>query len=88
MCVKFIQLTMNKILLVFILSLSNDYLLRAIYTDWDTKESNTETNVSDLEISNDSEAEHYSWQLGTPDNEKEIIIIYENSNPCESTYRY
>jgi hypothetical protein len=67
---------------------SNDYLLQAIYTDWDIKQENTENSISDSETPNASEAEHYSWKLGTPDNEVETEIIYSDEpSPCESTYR-
>lgn len=54
---------------------SNDYLLQAMYADY--KEPET------TEVSDNSEAEHYSWKLGTPDNEIETEVIYEESNPCQ-----
>jgi hypothetical protein len=73
-----------KNLIGFILSVpliySNDYLLQAIYADYKEPES--------VEVSETSEAEHYSWELGTPDNEAEIEIIYSDEpSPCELTYR-
>ena len=54
---------------------SNDYLLQAMYADY--KEPET------TEVSDNSETEHYSWKLGTPDNEIETEVIYEESNPCQ-----
>jgi hypothetical protein len=74
---------MRKIVLVFFLTAySNDYLLQAIYTDWDIKQEYTDSDISDSEIPNNSEPEHYSWKLGTPDNNVETIIIYERSPDC------
>lgn len=71
-----------KNLIRFILYVSliypNDYLLQAMYADYKEPETTEE--------SDNSEAEHYSWKLGTPDNETEIEVIYEDSNPCELTY--
>ena len=58
---------------------SNDYLLQAMYADY--KEPET------TEVSDNSEAEHYSWDLGTRDDMPDLEIIYEDSNPCELTYR-
>jgi hypothetical protein len=77
-----------KNLIGFILTVplifSNDYLLRAIYTDYSAEEE-TESKGSDSEIPNNSEPEHYSWRLGTPDNEVETEIIYNEPSPCGLT---
>lgn len=76
---------MRKIFLVFFLTtLNNDYLLQAIYTDWSIKEKNTDIDIKSSEPLGDAEPEHYSWDLGTPDNLPETVIIH--SNPCESTF--
>jgi hypothetical protein len=79
-----------KNIIVFILSMpvfySNDYLLQAIYADYDVKQ---QVKSSDVESSysesyEGSEAEHYSWSLGNPDNLPETIIIYSDEpSPCE-----
>ena len=59
---------------------SNDYLLQATYADYKEPES--------VEVSETSEAEHYSWELGTRDDIPEIEIIYSDEpSPCELTYR-
>jgi hypothetical protein len=69
------------------LTFSNDYLLQAIYTNWDIKEEYTDSDISDSENSNNSEPEHYSWNLGTPDNEVKTIIIYSDEpSPCGLAY--
>ena len=65
---------------------SNDYLLQAIYSDYDVKQ---QVESSDVESSHSedyegSEAEHYSWRLGNPDNIPETVIIYSGEpSPCE-----
>jgi hypothetical protein len=61
---------------------SNDYLLQAMYADYKEPETTETTEVSD-----NSEAEHYSWELGTRDDMPDLEVIYEESNPCELTYR-
>jgi hypothetical protein len=79
-----------KNIIVFILSMpalySNDYLLQAIYSDYSIKEENTNSSIesSYSESYEGSEAEHYSWRLGNPDNLPETIIIYSDEpSPCE-----
>jgi hypothetical protein len=79
-----------KNIIVFILSMpvfySNDYLLQAIYSDYDVKQ---QVESSDVESSysesyEGSEAEAHHWELGTPDNLPETIIIYSDEpSPCE-----
>jgi hypothetical protein len=73
-----------KNLIVFILlfpfnSIAKDYLLEAMFADWskveDVSESEPAPNYSD-----DGEPEFYSWNLGTPDNLPETIIIYEKTS--------
>lgn len=62
---------------------SNDYLLQAIYADYSIKEENTDSSI-ESSYSEGSEAEHYSWKLGNPDNIPETIIIYSDEpSPCE-----
>lgn len=75
-----------KLFIVFILSLpvffSNDYLLQAIYSDYKEPEPSSESTHSDEPY--ESDGEHYSWKLGTPDNLPETIIIYSDEpSPCE-----
>lgn len=79
-----------KLFIVFILSLPvfypNDYLLQAIYSDYKEPESASESIHSDEPY--ESEAEAYSWELGTRDDIPETVIIYtDNPSPCELTYR-
>lgn len=67
-------------------ALSEDLLLQAIYGNWDNfqQSENSFKNESYSEIPNDSEGEHYSWELGTPDNIPETVIIYtDEPGPCE-----
>ena len=79
-----------KNIIVFILSMpvfySNDYLLQAIYSDYDVKQqvesSDVESSYSESYESSEAEAHH--WELGTPDNIPETIIIYSDEpSPCE-----
>jgi len=79
-----------KNIIVFILSMPvfypNDYLLQAIYSDYSIKEENTNSSIesSYSESYETSEAESYHWELGTPDNLPETIIIYSDEpSPCE-----
>jgi len=79
-----------KTLIIVILSLPvfypNDYLLQAIYSDYKEPEPVNELINSDDSYS--SEAEAYSWELGSPDNIPETVIIYfDEPSPCELTYR-
>jgi len=72
-------------ILVFLLlfpfnSIAQDALLEAMFKDWnETQDEEIESNVLD----DDSEAEIYHWQLGTPDNLPETEIIYTDENPCQ-----
>ena len=72
-------------ILVFLLlfpfnSIAQDALLEAMFKDWnETQDEEIEGNVLD----DDSEAEVYHWNLGTPDNIPEIEIIYTDENPCQ-----
>lgn len=75
-----------KLFIVFILSLPvfypNDYLLQAIYSDYKEPEPSSESSYS--ETPNNSEGEHYSWELGTRDDLPETVIIYtDEPSPCE-----
>lgn len=70
--------------LIFILIIPTakaDALLDAIYADWGISKVESTPDYSDSysEIPNDSEPEFYSWNLGTPDNIPETIIIYEDT---------
>jgi hypothetical protein len=80
-----------KNLIVFILlfpfnSIAQDALLQAIYGNWYSSKQyeNGDNSVSESEsapnYSDDGEPEFYSWNLGTPDNLPETIIIYENTS--------
>jgi len=72
-------------ILVFLLlfpfnSIAQDALLEAMFKDWnEAQDEEIESNVLD----DDSEAEIYHWQLGTPDNLPETEIIYTDENPCQ-----
>jgi hypothetical protein len=79
-----------KNIIVFILSMpvfySNDYLLQAIYSDYDVKQQVESSDVESgySESYEGSEAEAHHWELGTPDNLPETIIIYSDEpSPCE-----
>lgn len=77
---------MKKIILFVLLfsfdSMSQDALLEAMLKDWSAIKEETDTDYLDYsEPSDNSEPEFYSWELGTPDNIPETIIIYE-SKPC------
>ncbi len=80
-----------KNLIVFILlfpfnSIAQDALLQAIYGNWYNSKQyeNGDNNVSESEstpnYSDDGEPEFYSWNLGSPDNLPETIIIYEKTS--------
>jgi hypothetical protein len=80
-----------KNLIVFILlfpfnSIAQDALLQAIYGNWYNSKQyeNGDSSVSESEsapnYSDDGEPEFYSWNLGTPDNLPETIIIYEKTS--------
>lgn len=74
--------TLLIILLSYPVFFSNDYLLQAIYSDYKEPEPSSELTHSDEPYESDGEA--YSWQLGTPDNIPETIIIYSDEpSPCE-----
>ncbi len=60
-------------------TIAQDALLEAMFKDWNNA---PEEEAEDRVLDYDSEAEVYHWQLGTPDNIPETIIIYESS-PCE-----
>jgi hypothetical protein len=72
-------------ILVFLLlfpfnSIAQDALLEAMFKDWnEAQDEEIESNALD----DDSEAEIYHWNLGTPDNIPEIEIIYTDENPCQ-----
>jgi len=64
-------------------SIAQDALLEAIYGKWDKLEEYEKADeIEEPEASYFEEAEVYHWNLGTPDNLPETIIIYESS-PCE-----
>lgn len=70
--------------LIFILLIPTakaDALLDAIYGNWNKTEIYENLDNLDQEIPDDYEVEVYHWELGTPDNLPETIIIYEDS-PC------
>ena len=73
--------------LIFILVVPNvkaDALLDAIYASWDKTEIyEKEDDLNYQEIPDNSEAEVYHWELGTPDNIPEIEIIYDEPSPCQ-----
>ncbi len=73
-------------ILVFLISFNlyaQDALLQAIYGNWLPKEEKTEeSSYSEDYKSSDEEADYYSWNLGTPDNIPETIIIYDKSCSC------
>lgn len=78
-----------KRIIIFILlfpynSIAQDALLEFIYKDWNISKLDTDQNYQEdyQNFSDNSEPEFYSWDLGTPDNIPETIIIYE-SKPCE-----
>jgi hypothetical protein len=72
-------------ILVFLLlfpfnSIAQDALLEAMFKDWnEAQDEEIESNVLD----DDSEAEIYHWNLGTPDNIPATEIIYTDENPCQ-----
>ncbi len=47
-----------------------------VESQWVQEVSTEPEDQSYSELSNNSEAEHYSWELGTPDNIPETEIIY------------
>lgn len=47
-----------------------------VESQWVQEVSTEPEDRSYSELSNSSEAEHYSWELGTPDNIPETEIIY------------
>jgi hypothetical protein len=64
-------------------SVAQDALLEAIYGKWDKLELyEKDYNLNDPEIPESSDAEIYHWELGTPDNIPETVIIYTQSAPC------
>jgi hypothetical protein len=82
-----------KRLIVFILllpfnSIAQDALLQAIYGNWYNQEKyeseykDKESSVSEIPNTSDEEADYYSWNLGTPDNIPETIIIYQKECSC------
>lgn len=63
-------------------SIAQDALLQAIYGNWyNPNKYENEDKAESVESYDESEAEIYHWELGTPDNIPEIEIIYEDS-PC------
>lgn len=80
---------MKKVILFALLfsfdSMSQDALLEAMLKDWSVIKEETDTDYPDnpdnSEPFDNSGPEFYSWELGTPDNIPETIIIYE-SKPC------
>jgi hypothetical protein len=63
-------------------SIAQDALLEAMFKDWSVSKVEPDPDYSDYpETPDSSEPEFYSWDLGTPDNIPETIIIYE-SKPC------
>jgi hypothetical protein len=74
-----------KNLIVFILlfpfnSIAQDALLQAIYGNWNNSEKYENEDKTESIESYDDEAEIYHWNLGTPDNLPETVIIYENTS--------
>lgn len=65
-------------------SIAQDALLEVMMRSWKDPEPEPEP---ESQYWNTEEPEAYSWALGEPDNIPELEIIYENSNPCELTYR-
>lgn len=67
--------------LIFILLIPTakaDALLDAIYSDWGISKMESTHDYSDQEIPDDYEVEILHWELGTPDNIPETIIIYDS----------
>lgn len=67
--------------LIFILLIPTakaDALLDAIYGNWNKTEIYENLDNSDQEIPDDYEVEILHWELGTPDNIPETIIIYDS----------
>lgn len=69
------------IFLLIIPTAKADALLDAIYADWGISKMESTPDYSDnyTETPDGSEPEFYSWNLGTPDNLPETIIIYEDT---------
>jgi len=64
-------------------TVAQDALLEAIYGNWNKIEEYEKADeIEEPEASYFEEAEIIHWNLGTPDNIPETIIIYESS-PCE-----
>jgi hypothetical protein len=76
---------MKFIIIWFLISIYGtaraDALLDAIYSSFNEEvyEKNYETAETDRES---SDAEVYHWDLGTPDNIPETVIIYTQSSSC------
>lgn len=76
---------MKFIIIWFLISISGtakaDALLDAIYSSFNEEvyEKNYESAKADAET---SDAEVYHWELGTPDNIPETVIIYTQSSSC------
>jgi hypothetical protein len=76
-------------MLIFILlipfnSIARDYLLEAMFANWNEADVTfSDSNTEKSDYSESSEAEFYSWELGTPDNIPEIEIIYDEPSPCQ-----
>lgn len=79
---------MKFIIIWFLISISGaakaDALLDAIYSSFNEEayEKNYESTESAEMDGATSDAEIYHWELGTPDNIPETVIIYTQSAPC------
>lgn len=72
---------MKIALIILFFTLHNsksDALLDAIYADWGISKMESTPEYSDQEIPDDYEVEVLHWELGTPDNIPETIIIYDS----------
>lgn len=71
------------ILLIPFNSIAKDYLLEAMFANWNAEPASTEVYNDEPEESYETEAEVIHWQLGQPDNIPEIEIIYDDPSPCQ-----
>jgi|LakMenEpi03Aug12_release.lakeMendotaPanAssembly.Ray.scaffolds.fasta_scaffold2741393_1 hypothetical protein len=72
------------ILLIPFNSIARDYLLEAMFANWnDSDLTFSDSNTEKSDYSESGEAEFYSWELGQPDNIPEIEIIYDDPSPCQ-----
>ena len=77
------KLFIGFILLVSIHVSAQDALLEVMMMN--LKEPREENHIEEWK---EEEPELHSWELGTPDNIPETVVIYsDESSPCELTYR-